>query len=124
MTETHDFSYAKAGDLVTCLMFGNGEIKQIIFSMTEFPLRIYFHDSQTFQDFNKFGKWGKFTKATLYHGHVEFEIKVKEPVYEWQWLMRDTDGFYDVTSFETTKPDSNEHWKILSRIEESKREVK
>lgn len=72
----------------------------------------------------------------LYHGHMEpgtglvtFQPK-KEPVYEWQWLVKKVDGSFMISAFrefsadyvkgETCSDGSIWH----SRIEESKREVK
>lgn len=52
--------------------------------------------------------------------------------YEWQWLVKHEDGFFDVSSHCKSEDDlkniggyvSVNGWSIISRIEESKREVK
>lgn len=49
--------------------------------------------------------------------------------YEWQWLVKDTEGNFAVTAFRKDESDiydffSSCKWSIHSRIEESKREVK
>lgn len=61
-------------------------------------------------------------------GKVTFTPK-KEPVYEWQWLkVFDSSGIFDTTGHFESEEELSAcipiGWKIHSRIEESKREVK
>ena len=122
----------KLGDEATCILEGRGVVSGVIEHSSFYPIRVKFES----------GKSGGYTstgkslvtnmKPSLYHGHGEIKIefiKDKEIKYEWQWLYMyiDTNAF-DTTNFyknsDDAKSDFSENVKLISRIEESKREVK
>lgn len=71
--ETHDFSNAKVGDKVTCLVFGKGEITQLA-PLIEYGVFVEFigHTRRYTRD----GRWTPTSNQCLYHGHVDFKIEV------------------------------------------------
>lgn len=124
----------KKGDKVSHPMWGNGVVIEIDEYLI-YPVRVEFKDGQT-RPFTTDGKYFRSDNApSLYHGHGTYEIKFTpepEPVFEWQWLKVSTGGksWYETTAYyknEEVAKDSVEmsgYWKVLNRIEESKREVK
>lgn len=123
----------KVGDKVSHPMWGNGVVEDMSQSPCEFPISVRFESGDR-RIFTTEGKYLDGDSAPfLYHGHGTFEIKFTpdpEPVYEWQWRMRDKrDGRLAYTQHyktETTMRGNwrEEYWEIVERDESTKREVK
>ena len=75
--ETHDFSNAKVGDKVTCLVYGKGTITNI-YVESSYNLLVRF-DSGMADYYTTDGKYHLSANSSLYHNHVEFKIEVIEP---------------------------------------------
>ena len=81
----------KVGDKVFDLRHGNG----VVINSNENDVATRFRNSSP--TYTLLGKWmASDNNPTLFHGH-DLIIEVKEPEYEWQIAVQDSDGTYRLT---------------------------
>ena len=119
----------KIGDKVTCRKHGKGEVIGT-YIIGNYPIEVTFTNGDRCT-YTKDAKEYKSDDAiSLYHGHGVLKmVLIPEPEYEWQWLYKyHNDERCYITKFYKNTEDvlKNNSTKafVVSRIEESKREIK
>jgi len=84
--ETHDFSNAKVGDKVTCLVFGRGIISDIR-HCDEYAITVKFNND-VYRRYATDGRYLLEHNQCLYHGHVDFKIETTQvcSYKEGEWI--------------------------------------
>ena len=127
----------KVGDKVTCIRHGKGTVININ-NGDYYPITAKFKNEfinldENEEDYTFSGERFIHEKfPSLHHGHGEFKIEFvedKEVEYEYKWIFMYVDTLdFNITNFyrniEELKLYISNDIKIISRIEESKREVK
>jgi hypothetical protein len=105
----------KEGDKVFDLRFGNGEV---VNSLTSGKVYAKFKAHAGWFTYHHSGKLSTIhTTAMLHHGH-DLIVEVKEPVYEYQVIFKDSNVLYTLSSLRyTSKEDFKYQQKHLEFVE-------
>lgn len=115
------------GDEVTCFIFGRGVVELI--TQDNYTVFVKFESGEK-QSYTQNGHFHRnSTRQVLFRGTPILALKVTQPVYAWQWLIRNTStGEFRLTPYCETAGKTRcyvpQGWELSARFEESKKLVK